>query len=542
MEEAWFELLLARTKVVNEEIEGGMSAMFAAAFRLFFNASGHDMAMAGISVRLFDGTDVRIFAKLDIVISDEAALHAIFACKGSAGLKPCMLCQNVYNWKTLRQVVEKDETGVAQYHTCSDWRKFKLQTLGTIKAIANRLTNAAAIMTKANLAELEVRLGWNYQPVSLIFQPRALQICNPTQCVVFDWMHVFFVSGIFNIHAGQMMWALKQYGITYATLEQYVAPWQWPSYIGEGASKIFCVSRAKSSWENGTLKATASEGLSILPIMANFAYSLAENCVTAAAVRDHARCFVMLADIVRLIQRCSRYQVDPDELQLAICNYLQTFKNLFGDEVMVPKFHYSVHFADYLRRFGFVPSCFVLERKHKVPKRFANEVRNTNSAWEASVLREVTCHHVAALTSGHFGVNVALQNAHKCSKKMLSMLQREIPARGCDVVYTTAQTARINAWERCSKGDVVILKMLDGAHDVAQVALHVSVQVDQQPPLCLTLVHLWEKVSVNARSSKWKRCEDASGFVFTEDLQCSLIWAASGSIATVLQPWQMDFD
>ena len=173
--------------------------MFCAALKLFWDDAGHDLALAGVSVKLFDGTQARIFMKLAIVISDEAALHAMFACKGSSGLKPCLLCQNVYNFKNVRNVVENDSTGIAQYHTCSDWRKLQLHTPGTIRAIASRLSAAAAsTMTKANMAELEIRLGWNYIPESLIFQPRARHICDLTSCVVFDWMHVFFVHGIFK--------------------------------------------------------------------------------------------------------------------------------------------------------------------------------------------------------------------------------------------------------------------------------------------------------------------------------------------------------
>ena len=537
------EATLVRSTVVQDKIEGGMAALFLAILKMFFDDKGHHMELAGVSVKLHDGITVRVFLKLAIVISDEAALHAIFACKGSAGLKPCMLCQNVYQYKNVRDVVEKDATGVSQYHTCSDVRKLKLHTIGTIKAIVKRLRDAAATMTKTNLAELEVRLGWNYAPHSLVFQPGGLLLCDPTQCVVWDWMHVFFVSGIFNIHAGQMMWVLKEYGITYQSLGQYVACWQWPSYMGKGVGDIFCAKRAKSNWEDGTMKATASEGMSILPVLANFAQALLDNRATAQTVRDHARCFVMLADVVIIIQRCSRYHVDPDELQLAICTYLQTFKGLFGEDIMVPKFHFAIHFPGYLRRFGFVPSCFVLERKHKVPKRFANEVRNTDSAWEASVLREVTCHHLAALSSDHFGFEVGLLNAHPCSKRLLEMLRKEWPATdGHETLFATGQTARINAWERCSKGDVVLVKMPDGGFNVAEVALHVSVQVDEQPRVFLTLVNWWKKSASGSRSSKWKRDENSSSFVCTDELQCSLIWGASGTIATVLKSWLMDVE
>ena len=544
LKESWMELTLVRSTVVNNDIQGGMSALFLASLKLFFDKDGHDMALAGISVKLFDGTVARIFMKLAIVISDEAALHSIFACKGSSGLKPCLLCQNVYNFKNVRNIVENDTTGNAQYHTCHDWRKLKLHTPSTIKAIASRLSAAVATMTKTNFTELETRLGWNYIPESLIFSPDARKICDLTSCVVFDWMHVFFVNGIFNSHSGVMMWTFKSYGITYEKLRKYVEEWHWPSYMGKGADDIFCPKRAKSSWDDGNVKATASEGLSVLPVMANFCQSLVDNCCTSAVVRDHARCFVMLADIVRLIQRCSRYQVDPDELQLELCRYLQTFKGLYGEEWMVPKFHFAIHFPDYLRRFGFVPSCFVLERKHKVPKRFANEVRNTDSAWEASVLREVTCHRLAAISSDHFGTAVGLRDAHRCSKKLKATLQQTLPfARDAEreVVYETSQIARINAWEKCSPGDIVMLKMPDGAFGVAEVAVHVAVQAEQQTTWYLSMVRMWKQKSSGARSSKWQRSDDAC-WVCTEDLQCSVIWAASGSIATVLRPWHIEFE
>ena len=151
-------------------------------------------------------------------------------------------------------------------------------------------------MGKTNFAELETKLGWNYVPESVIFQPNGMRLCDPTQCVVFDWMHVFFVSGIFNTHAGLMMWTLKEYGITYGMLETYLAQWHWPAYIGKGDCEVFDPKRAKSNWDAGTLKATASEGLSVLPIMANFFQSLLDNPGTAQAVKDHSRCFLMLAD------------------------------------------------------------------------------------------------------------------------------------------------------------------------------------------------------------------------------------------------------
>ena len=42
--ESWMELMLVRSTVVNKDIQGGNSALFLAALKLFFDKAGHDMA------------------------------------------------------------------------------------------------------------------------------------------------------------------------------------------------------------------------------------------------------------------------------------------------------------------------------------------------------------------------------------------------------------------------------------------------------------------------------------------------------------------
>ena len=514
---------------------GGMSALFVAILELFFAEDGHDMHKAGIYLQLSDGSNVRIFVKVDMVVSDEPALHALFACKGSGGLKPCISCSNVFNYKNARQVVEKDETNVAVYHTCTDVRKLRLHTAGTIRALAARLAAAAPVLSKAKLAELETRLGWNYAPRSCIFVDRMLAICNPSDSAVFDWMHVYFVNGIFNTHVGQLMISLKEHGITYARLHTYLQQWHWPTAMS-GALDIFAAKRAKNSWDDKHLKVTASEGLSVLPILANFVHALHEN-TALASVKDHASCFLKLADVIRIIQRSARHKIDADELQYAIAQHLSAFKKLYGEDVMTPKFHYSIHFPSYLRRWGWAPACFVLERKHKVPKRFANEVRNTSGAWETSVLREVTCHHLAALTTNmqHFAIEVGLQSPH--SRRLVPLLQEDLGV-GAVAVFATAKTARINAWERCSKGDVVLFTDIAGHDHVGNVELHVSVR-DGGGQAFVSVVQMWSHISNGPRSSKWRRRSDAGEYIMTEDIKCCVVWGGTDDIATVLNPWQV---
>ena len=140
---------------------------------------------------------------------------------------------------------------------------------------------------------------------------------------------------------------------------------------------------------------------------------------TSADVKQHVRCVMQLVGVIELLRRSSRGNVLPAQLQKAVCLHLESYSALYGPENMTIKFHYSLHLHAYLARYGLLLNCFVHERKHRIPKRFANEVRNTNSDWDASVMREVTAYRVSHLLSlGFGGTSVALLDPHPPSKKL----------------------------------------------------------------------------------------------------------------------------
>ena len=194
-------------------------------------------------------------------IADELALHCILGCKGSSGLKPCMLCANVFSRREKRGVVEADMTGTAVHHTEPDHANLLPMTPTLLQAIVNRLEFGEANMNTRDMDELQTRSGWNYDPG---LAPR-IQRMRPCSTVCFDWMHCIFVGGVFNVHMGAMMKVVKPAGITYAVLHEYICQWSWPNRMS-APSSICDTKRAKSSWEADVFKCTASEGLSALPV------------------------------------------------------------------------------------------------------------------------------------------------------------------------------------------------------------------------------------------------------------------------------------
>ena len=194
-------------------------------------------------------------------IADELGLHSMLGCKGSSGLKPCMMCANVFLRRETRHVVASDGTGMAVHHTEADHRRLIPATPEFLDKLLDRLEAGSTQMTATDFNELQTRLGWNYDP-GMRYRLRRVQ---PTSTVCFDWMHCIFVNGIFQIHMGALMKVLKQVDITYHTLEQYVSQWGWPRRM-RSPDSVFEAKRARSSWDAEVLKCSASEGLSLLPV------------------------------------------------------------------------------------------------------------------------------------------------------------------------------------------------------------------------------------------------------------------------------------
>ncbi len=94
-EEFWLVATVVRSDVVRD-IQGGASALIGGVLKVFFDRSGHHLERAGISLDMHcSGEKVRIFSKFGIFLADEDALHQVWKCKGSSGIKSCLQCMNI---------------------------------------------------------------------------------------------------------------------------------------------------------------------------------------------------------------------------------------------------------------------------------------------------------------------------------------------------------------------------------------------------------------------------------------------------------------
>lgn len=530
--EAWFEVLVVRASLM-EEIAGGVSALMGAILDSFFDVDRHHMQLGGVCLRLADESMAHIFLSLGMLIADEAALHAALACKGSSGLKPCMLCGNVFNRRSVRQILENDKSGMAVLHDCDDMNKCMRHTMESLAAIVATLRQSAGEMSNKDFQELQTRLGWNYEPAGLMFSERWRTLVSPPSVCTFDWMHIFFVNGIFNAHAGLLLREMRTRKVTPDMLHQYCSEWRWPAAVGSASgADVFGPKRVRSSLESSSLKAGASEGLSLWPVMANFCRALASNHPDEV-LKQHCSCFLRLAAVLELLQASMRRRISAEGLMDAIRSYLRAFVAVYGAEHVVPKFHYALHLPEILERCHFLPSCFVHERKHRMPKRYGNQVQNVTGDWHAGVLRDCTAHHLAAAAEDsrdRFGAAALLLEPKLAKGNLQSLLESSFGAPG--MPWETSRSARVNAWERCSVGDLVLCTGAPVGLELGFVSFFAAAQEDAEPIAGLRLLR-----REGGTDRAWKCRRTAEQRLTMADQICAaLIWAGTGPVITALIP------
>ena len=164
-------------------------------------------------------------------------MRAMYGCKGSSGLKPCLCCLNVCNGssgltvctccinvaKLARQVVGCDASGRGVYHYCTDPAEFIRITPAVLDGIVRRLRTASA----AALPELEIRLGWKLQEHGVMFKASARRRMCPSSELCYDWAPIFVVNGIWNLTAGMVFHKLRKEGISMALVCDYVGIFTW---------------------------------------------------------------------------------------------------------------------------------------------------------------------------------------------------------------------------------------------------------------------------------------------------------------------------
>ena len=321
-EQMWWTATLAASKEVSE-LRGGMSAVIGTFIRQFWTDK-FDITTGGLSIPLAAGKRIQFMAEYGVSLSDELALHMQFMSKGSSGLKCCIFCSNCYDAKTTRSSVRSSPW--ARVHTCPDIKQFVPNTSQTITAIVTAL-RAAASRSKKELEELQTTYGFTYDADTILFDDFLRAKICPSIHALYDWMHVLFVTGVFNHTFGKTMSALRKTRVTYEAVHDFLQRWTWPHALAGATGVETCaLDRKKINLEGELHKCTASEGLSLIQVLGHFfREALVANADASESSKAYGRVMVLLAAIVFELESATVFCCDSGRLEGLISAFLQSY-------------------------------------------------------------------------------------------------------------------------------------------------------------------------------------------------------------------------
>ena len=383
VEEVWMTLTVVRSKKL-AEIAGGLSRLLRRLLEeFFFKSDGNNFESTGMFLKLCGqerSYPKPLLANYYCTIADEPALKEMFMAKGHAGKKPCLLCMNVI---LARFFVERMKRNFIPHTAIGG---FKHHTDASIRLVKDKLSTAGSPGT---LEELEIIHGFNYHPDSLSCSPHV----GVASSLMWDWFHCYLEDGLIDNEFGELMCALKASAspFNYEACRIYVSHWSWPKAVhSPDVDELLGKRAAKNYLKSAHFSSSGSDLLSLAPVLALF---LLLNVLPSGCCTRQVESMLAAFDVLELLLSIKALEVTGDVLHSFIVRHLQLRKEAYGPDCFRPKHHYVQHLGAMLAFFGFLISCFVHERHHKVAKLFARWRNNTKS-YEVGLLEDMTVHQL----------------------------------------------------------------------------------------------------------------------------------------------------
>jgi len=326
----------------------------------------------------------------------------------------------------------------------------------------------------------------------------------------------------------------------YDTFRQFLQSWTWPAKLkknAEGLGEIFGPERMTSSRKAKHIKCSASECWCLLMPLYAFVTQ-----VLLAIGTNNAECNVFLAmlDVIDIIVSTPKHRVEPAQLLAAVHKFLELFVHVWGSEWTTPKFHWLLHFPEFLAKmhgvfgdddWGWLPNCFALERKHKLGKRYATERTNTTRMKSGGLLGEVLCQHMSDLHDAP-RFKAGLVQGHKATKAVAHRIRSTLELSA----DTTVEVCR-SSWHSnisySSQGDFVLFR--DHGTSIlraGKVQLHF-----EAGGIPASILELYENVSRHNNYLIWKHVtHEPAEWIETDNILDCVVYSKlpDGNIACIL--------
>ena len=354
-----------------------------------------------------------------------------------------------------------------------------------------------------DLAQIQTALGYTYDPHNFLFMPCVRMRFRPARSFMHDWMHIMVVQGIVNSVLFLVLERFREVSANfgYDRIHDYIQKWTWPKFpSGSNPPDVFNPKRVENFRKAAkgketvrrTVKMQASEALAVMPILSFFTAMIV--LPSASRATDAAKVLLALAAVMECLTTIPYGDVEPDDLKRVIEDFLQKLITVFGYGTMTHKFHGLLHLIDEFQTHKHLLTCWVHERKHKMIKRYANDIQNTRS-YERSVMREVICHHISALQQPRaFDYTPGLVDPRPCNPSMCKYFANAVGMADDHLdahMFEVGIASRYSKFGTCAKEDVVLLNF-EGALHAGQIVHNFQIA-----GVALSIVDVWSPKEVN---------------------------------------------
>lgn len=239
---------------------------------------------------------------LQFIVQDGAAHKHCWSLKGDAGSRFCGLCRNVFSH-------EQDEEGVNEVSKYTKFSQLELTESQEVFSSWDRMTKRRSNCSQAEFKMWEQATGITYNEEAVLADTSLRPNLDPCKPYKHDWMHCLMSIGIlslgvFNMLEGMQCW--KQFG-------EYVGQWTIPSHwqhAGIKVTTLFSESRVQKHKQAEKFSCTASELLTVLPMLVHFLKKVCIDCMV-----QEAHCIQILAHLVDLLQSTWSLPITAEAIQ-----------------------------------------------------------------------------------------------------------------------------------------------------------------------------------------------------------------------------------
>ncbi|CAE7258019.1 unnamed protein product [Symbiodinium sp. CCMP2592] len=297
-------------------------------------------------------------------VSDFDALRLSFDAKGSAGLRPCFLCQNVVSKRTEAPAEDDRFVPVSE----SNPRNFVLNRQDDVVQFMQDSLHLVPRLSKADVAMRETCSGFRLRSCSIWSCPLSRRLLR-LDMIMNDSMHAYFADGI----ASQeliLIWnkVNEVTGMSLKDLEKAVleAGWSRPAVRrkhGETRSWVQRLFREKF-FAGEVYKGSASETQALVVLFRWYAIQLQWH--RTEGLRTVTASFLQLCrcrDALLRVNQTKHWSKLDDVQQ----SHMRAFMLAHAGHEK-PKHHHRMHLPKHYEASGMVLSCYATEAKHKLYK------------------------------------------------------------------------------------------------------------------------------------------------------------------------------